>query len=78
MAAVPRAAPLARRLPRLQPMRADATYARPGGCAFAPRCSQRQPDCARAAPALQALADDHRVACHHAQAPRGVAESTVS
>lgn len=36
---------------------------RPQGCAFAPRCSQRQAACAEAIPDLSALHHEHEVAC---------------
>ena len=36
------------------------------GCVFASRCTQATDVCRRAAPALEAKAPQHRVACHHA------------
>jgi oligopeptide/dipeptide ABC transporter ATP-binding protein len=36
----------------------------PSGCAFHPRCPSAMPECARIAPALTSMADDHEVSCH--------------
>ena len=38
-----------------------------GGCSFAPRCRHRQALCSEQAPALRALGDGHRAACHYAE-----------
>lgn len=38
--------------------------ARPGGCAFHPRCPVALPLCARSAPQLRSAPDGRRVACH--------------
>jgi peptide/nickel transport system ATP-binding protein len=50
------------------------------GCAFAPRCPWRQPDCTVTAPMLRPLTPGHLAACHHAEAVMGntapAAEST--
>ncbi len=40
----------------------------PAGCAFASRCPQAQPDCARNRPVLESIAANHLVACpYHGQ-----------
>ena len=71
MDAVPRARPGARRSARVVPVQpVDA----PLGCAFAPRCAWREPQCLASAPPLQALGAGHAAACHRA---RQVAESQV-
>jgi peptide/nickel transport system ATP-binding protein len=56
-----RAAP-GRVLPTI-PGQVPDPFARPPGCAFAPRCGQAQPDCEAAPPALEGSV--HRVACLH-------------
>ena len=78
MAAVPRAAPGALRTPRLVPMRVDAQYDQPGGCAFAPRCAWRQPACGLTMPPLRQLATGHLAACHRAEVVQAVSASPVS
>ncbi len=40
----------------------------PAGCRFHPRCDRASEICRSTKPALRALAPDHRVACHHAEA----------
>ena len=45
--------------------RPPALDALPPGCAFAPRCPLADERCRAADPALESLADDHRVACWH-------------
>lgn len=40
-------------------------WERPAGCAFAPRCSRADGDCARR-PAAAAISPGHTVSCHHA------------
>jgi peptide/nickel transport system ATP-binding protein/oligopeptide transport system ATP-binding protein len=37
----------------------------PSGCSFHPRCAYATDDCRRDAPAVEAVAGDRRVACHH-------------
>ena len=64
MDALPRARPGARRVARVLPVEpVDA----PQGCAYAPRCSWRQPACLNIAPPLRTLQAGHRVACHRAE-----------
>ncbi len=71
MDAVPLARPGARRPARVVPVQpVDA----PLGCAFAPRCAWREPQCLVSAPPLQAVGAGHAAACHRA---RQVAESQV-
>ncbi|MEK8053151.1 oligopeptide/dipeptide ABC transporter ATP-binding protein [Ideonella sp. DXS22W] len=72
MAAVPRLQPGRRRVPLapvppLPPLPAGATGA---GCAFAPRCRHRQPDCLSRQPLLRPVGDGlaHQAACHQAEA----------
>src|SRR5260370_23136043 len=36
----------------------------PAGCRFHPRCGYAQPICREVEPALEAIGEDHRVACH--------------
>ena len=44
----------------------------PPGCAFAPRCRERLPECERAVPAEIAVGDQHRARCVlHLPAPAG-------
>ncbi|MGH9713592.1 MAG: ABC transporter ATP-binding protein [Candidatus Acidiferrales bacterium] len=61
---------LLRAAPRLErgklvpiPGTVPALYALPGGCAFAPRCSQHVEQCDVALPELRAVAQDHRARC---------------
>ncbi|MFI6317103.1 ABC transporter ATP-binding protein [Nonomuraea sp. NPDC050556] len=59
-----------RRPARLIPMPGTAVGVedRPPGCAFAPRCPQRTPECAEAPPEPEPIADGHVVRCLHAAA----------
>jgi peptide/nickel transport system ATP-binding protein/oligopeptide transport system ATP-binding protein len=45
----------------------------PSGCAFHPRCPVAGDECRVEAPALAALADGHRVACHRVEQARELA-----
>ena len=45
----------------------------PPGCAFAPRCSRRQPDCDAAVPALQADDGERQLRCLHPSTQEGLA-----
>ncbi len=88
MAAVPRLQPGQRRRPAPAPAplaAVDAARVAGGtqGCAYAPRCHHRQPDCLRSAPVLRPVADGgpgavpHRAACHHAEAVLAEAVASV-
>ncbi len=79
MAAVPQAAPPGRSaagalpaLPANSPLPMPAALPgapdEPRGCAFAPRCGWRQPQCLVQTPPLRALGPDHLAACHRAEA----------
>ncbi|WP_284616228.1 ABC transporter ATP-binding protein [Aquabacterium humicola] len=63
MSAVPQARPGARRATRIP----IEPVAAPGGCSFAPRCAFRQDRCLAEPPALRAVGDGHRAACHEAE-----------
>ncbi|MDT7833578.1 oligopeptide/dipeptide ABC transporter ATP-binding protein [Aquabacterium sp. OR-4] len=93
MDAVPRLRPGARRAPpaALPPWPAQPPGQVAGGCAYAPRCRHRQPDCLHSAPPLRAVGvaagaapgpagagatPPHRAACHHAE--RVLAEAVAS
>ncbi|TDT31167.1 dipeptide ABC transporter ATP-binding protein [Naumannella halotolerans] len=45
------------------PGRTPAPGARPSGCRFNDRCSEREDSCAESVPALEPVADDHSVRC---------------
>jgi oligopeptide/dipeptide ABC transporter ATP-binding protein len=49
------------------PGRVPDLLAPPGGCRFHPRCFLGDEQCRREAPALRALAPDHRSRCHYAE-----------
>ncbi|AMM26360.1 ABC transporter ATP-binding protein [Variovorax sp. PAMC 28711] len=58
------AAPAGRRIPLPEiPGVVPSTAALPPGCAFAPRCPQAEPDCARGVPPMHRLQPDHTTAC---------------
>ncbi|MGL4494638.1 MAG: ABC transporter ATP-binding protein [Beijerinckiaceae bacterium] len=67
MAAIPAQTPAARRERKLLEGDPPSPVAPPSGCRFHPRCPHATSRCSTEEPILRAFADNHTVACHHAE-----------